>query len=60
MKQYFKKTIKKHIETLKFERKGAIVVLEICEEDSFRVAFLYFGLKWLDFKISIWETLINE
>jgi hypothetical protein len=60
MRKFFKKLIKKHIRVLKGEREEPIKLLKVYPEDSFSVAFLYFGLKWLDFKISIWETLINE
>lgn len=58
MKQIFKKHIKKHIETLGVERERSIKLLKVYPEDSFRIAFLYFDLKWLDFKITVWETLI--
>ena len=61
MKQFFKKTIKKHIEILKFERMEIIKTLMLyCSDTSFRYVFLNLELKWLEFKITIWETIINE
>ena len=58
MNQFFKKIIKKHIETLKREREGFIMMLSVYPKDSFCYGLLNFELKHLEFKMVICETLI--
>lgn len=58
MKQFFKKTVKKHIEALQNKHDELMIILVICPVNCFRYVFLDLELKWLEFKITIWEALV--
>lgn len=58
MKQFLKKIIKEHIKILQSDRDELMALLVGCTETNFRYAFLNLELKWLEFKITIWEVLI--
>ena len=54
----FEKLVKKKIMRLQNERKTTLKNRNIYPQDSFGYARLDFGVKWWNFKISLWEALL--